>query len=73
MKEVLQVIENEYTIGNETAVVTAGQVVRATPHDGSGPEYLRLQFVTGETFRWAAPVADWSETTPEDDPRWVRE
>jgi hypothetical protein len=71
-KEILQDIVDEYTIGGQTIQVPAGEVVRATPTNGM-PEYIRLQFASGESYLWNAPLDDWSEAVSEDDPRWVRE
>lgn len=72
-KEEIQAIEDEYTVNGQPVVVRVGEVMLATPRDGSGPEYLRLQYTTGESYLWGAPVADWNQTVAEDDPRWVRE
>lgn len=72
MREVIQEIHDEYEISGSTMTIHAGDVVRAVPRNGN-PEYLRLQFSTGETYLWTAPVSDWNEQVTEDDPRWERE
>jgi len=59
----------------ESEPVLIGQVVVATPNSG-GVAYARLQFDSGESYKWSGDVADVDdnvETDPELEPRWVRE
>jgi len=52
-------------------------VVKATPNTGGGSEYVRLQFVNGDTYLWNDDVANYSvgvtSLDPEVETRWVQE
>jgi len=62
---------------SESGIV--GQVVRATHTAGNSPEYIRLQYNDGRSWKWDAPLDDWSDSVADDidssgfDARWARE
>jgi hypothetical protein len=83
MKSTVKVIqrEEELVIDGQTFSETGmvGQVVRATPTSGKSPEYIRLQYDDGRSWKWLAPLDDWSGSVEDDadssgfDARWARE
>lgn len=72
-KEYIVEIEEEVELNGQTTTQIVGQIVRATPRDGSGPTYCRLQYDTGETYKWSGDPSEVDINTLEDDPRWIRE
>jgi len=61
------------TVSNDAEV---GRVIRATPKTG-GAEYVRLQFESGESYKWDGVSETYSKDVVADDPnaevRWVKE
>jgi hypothetical protein len=79
-KELLQTVErvdtvilpNRQEIQNPTGE-TDYEIIKAAPNSDPTEFYLRKQHQDGRSFRWSGPVADWTESTPADDNRWIAE
>jgi len=48
------------------------EIVRATV-DSTGVTYCRLQYVSGDSYKWSGDHTEVDESTTEEDERWIKE
>ncbi len=48
------------------------EMIRATV-DSTGVTYCRLQYVSGDSYKWSGDHTEVDESTTEEDERWIKE